>query len=347
MEADIEVGWAYRLIQLFGTGRPLSFDEGCAGRSMLLRHGIPEPHIPTIAETFRSEQKGAAGVVFDRQVREQMADVGLPDTLANRERAKMEIFRAKADALLNVADRWPLIDRRQNALVASTLPEEERPRFEPDAVSTNAEAEATEHGATKTSASVIALTASIFTSEQAVSTEQPRGVVAEAAGSPPARSPFSAPEIPPETSAEIISALATPVASAASEAVGGTNLPISGLDAAYKNLARNKRDEWEPSTATDVRALVRMLADVLEERYERLASHCEPQLRRRRTRSAKDSTTNSSSDLVRRQLLPPPAPLHAESPAADPTRRPPAYDAAGSREAAGVVPPRKRRSQAI
>ncbi|WP_373289670.1 DUF6538 domain-containing protein, partial [Aureimonas glaciei] len=126
MEADIEVGWAYRLIQLFGTTRLLTFEKDCGGRGLLLRHGIPEPHIAPIAETFRAEQRQARSSVFDRDVRQQMADVGLADTLANRERAKMELYRAKADALLNVAERWPMIDHRQNALVATTLPEEER-----------------------------------------------------------------------------------------------------------------------------------------------------------------------------------------------------------------------------
>ncbi len=86
MEVDIEVGWAYRLIQLFGTTRALSFEGECPGRSMLLRHGIPEPHVATIAETFRAEQAEGRSPVFGRAVREQMADIGLVDTLANRER---------------------------------------------------------------------------------------------------------------------------------------------------------------------------------------------------------------------------------------------------------------------
>lgn len=56
MEADIEVGWANRLIQLFGTGRKLAFDEKCPRRAMLLKAGIPEEHIPVIAETFEGER---------------------------------------------------------------------------------------------------------------------------------------------------------------------------------------------------------------------------------------------------------------------------------------------------
>ena len=55
-----------------------------------------------------------------------MEDGGLDPTLANRERAEMGLFRAGPGALLNVAERWPMIDRRKNALGAGTLPGYER-----------------------------------------------------------------------------------------------------------------------------------------------------------------------------------------------------------------------------
>ncbi|MBB4004743.1 DUF6538 domain-containing protein [Aurantimonas endophytica] len=251
MEADIEVGWAYRLIQLFGTTRPLTFDAACPARALLLRHGIPEPHVMAIAETFWAEQKGARGVVFDRDVRQQMEDVGLDPTLANRERAKMELFRAKADALLNVTERWPMIDRRQNALVATTLPEHERA----DLVF---------------SASVDPIVDAVGTAgSQHVSAVAP---VAGRVAPPDIDAPGTAEqpqeglqptEVPtPMDPPEIISAEAL---DAAHVAPAERVLHLADFEHAYDELYKNNRQNWTPATASDVRTLVRMFRDILEE----------------------------------------------------------------------------------
>ncbi|WP_203566213.1 hypothetical protein [Aurantimonas aggregata] len=251
MEADIEVGWAYRLIQLFGTTRPLTFDAECPARALLLRHGIPEPHVMAIAETFWAEQKGARGGVFDRDVRQQMEDVGLDPTLANRERAKMELFRAKADALLNVAERWPMIDRRQNALVATTLPENERAELvfsmpvDPviDAAST--------HRSEDVPAVPLA----------AVPATAPDNVLpGDVEHSPGASQPAEVPT--PMGPPEIISAEAL---AAADVAPVERVLHLADFEHAYDELYKNNRQNWTPATASDVRTLVRMFHDILEE----------------------------------------------------------------------------------
>lgn len=259
MEADIEVGWAYRLIQLFGTGRPLAFDEGCPGRSLLLRHGIPEPHIPLIAETFRAEQKEAASALFDRQVRQQMAEVGLPDTLANRERAKMELFRAKADALLDVGGRWPMIDRRQNALVASTLPEDERPSFRPDGVIDRNALEPVASGRSPPSG------APAIDRPETLEAPASQVVIASTTAIDPNEAAAPLPMVAAASSEKISN---EPIASGASrkaDTAPSADLPISKFDEAFERLLRNNRENWEPATASDVRALVRMFADVLDE----------------------------------------------------------------------------------
>ena len=250
MEADIEVGWAYRLLQLFGTMRKLSFDAECPGLKLLLRSGIPEPHIAQIAETYRGEQREACSNVFDRRVRQQMADVGLAETLANRERAKMELFRAKADALLNVAERWPMIDRRQNALVAATLPENERaelvfstsaePIADPVAPTGSEDAPATPPAASPAIAP-----------DHAVPTEERSPEASQAAEGP---TPMASPEI---ISEEVLDA--TDVART------GPVLVLADFERAYDELYKNNRQNWTPATANDVRTLVRMFRDILEE----------------------------------------------------------------------------------
>lgn len=250
MEADIEVGWAYRLIQLFGTTRALSFEADCPGRSILLRHGIPEPHVATIAETFRAEQAEGRSPVFDRAVREQMADVGLADTLANRERAKMELYRAKADALLNVAERWPMIDRKQNALVATTLPEEERASLVFPADS------ADEAGSDETSAET-----------NVRNQHEPELSVAEDAE----KSALAVEPTLDDELAEVAPPTLHPSKTRTAQRPereappAGRVLHLDAFEASYEALARNNRDNWTPATASDVRMLVRMFRDILEE----------------------------------------------------------------------------------
>ena len=250
MEADIEVGWAYRLIQLFGTTRALSFEADCPGKSMLLRHGIPEPHVATIAETFRAEQAEARSPVFDRAVRQQMADVGLADTLANRERAKMELYRAKADALLNVAERWPMIDRKQNALVATTLPEEERASlvFPADIA---AEAKSDDSSAD---------------TNVRVQPEPDHSVTEDAEKIALPVEPTSDDEVAKAVPPEVLP-IETPAAERPEPdaALAGRVLHLDAFEASYEALARNNRDNWTPATASDVRMLVRMFRDILEE----------------------------------------------------------------------------------
>lgn len=51
MEADIEVGWANRLIQLFGAGCKLSFEEGCPSRAMLIKAEIDKELLPSVEKS--------------------------------------------------------------------------------------------------------------------------------------------------------------------------------------------------------------------------------------------------------------------------------------------------------
>ncbi|MEF2074192.1 integrase [Consotaella aegiceratis] len=187
-----------------------------------------------------------------------MADVGLPDTLANRERAKIEIFRAKADALLAVGERWPLIDRRQNALTASTLPEEERPLA-------SFEQEVVPQAVDRAEAKEITQPA-----QQQEPEAPPHDLPITPAneingGTSPDPESSTASTVAPEKAAALTEA--EPHASASATEVGETRpvLRLADFEAEYKRLRKNKGENWTEETAKDAYVLVATLRDVLEE----------------------------------------------------------------------------------
>ncbi len=106
-DADRQVGWAYRLLHAYGITEELSFEEGGEVREALIEAGAAPEDIPFIAATYESERQGALSdregrtrSPFLRDVLHRMAQVGLNDTVLNREAATEEIFRARAEALL-------------------------------------------------------------------------------------------------------------------------------------------------------------------------------------------------------------------------------------------------------
>lgn len=257
MEADIEVGWANRLIQLFGAGRKLSFEEGCPGRAMLIKAGIPDEHIPVIADTFEGERLYARSRMFEDELREEMKRVGLADTVANRERAKIEFFRARADALLDVVDRWPMIDRQATAMTRSTLPEEERHQDVPAEL-----------------APPIAVVPPEYNEQ-----DTPRDVMNANALAPavPETPPLKAPEVVEPTATEIGSAptsiTSEPVSSQPSDAQEASLSQLGDKPVLYladfvdewQKMVDNHKEEWREDTASDARVLVCLFRDILEE----------------------------------------------------------------------------------
>lgn len=65
LRADLLVGWAYRLIELFGTGRPLRFDASCPARCVLEQAGFAESQISEIAATFEQERRECRTAYFE------------------------------------------------------------------------------------------------------------------------------------------------------------------------------------------------------------------------------------------------------------------------------------------
>ena len=260
METDIEVGWANRLIQLFGAGRKLSFDAACPGRAMLVKAGIPEDCIPAIADTFEGERLYARSRMFEDELRQEMGRGGLTDTVANRERAKIEFFRARADALLDVADRWPMIDRQSTAMTRSTLPEADRhpvepaeppkPAPEPEAVVVTAPAPepvVPTVPPSKASEAVSLPEVDVQPISAAIGNSAP---APEAVISPPIA---AAPQISTTPEASIAPTADRPV------------LPLSGFVAEWQKMVDNHKEEWREDTASDARVLVCLFRDILEE----------------------------------------------------------------------------------
>lgn len=120
LEADLMTGWAYRLLEEFGTALDLSFDGDCPGRQYLMRANVPDDFIPVIAETFRQERHFARTHMFEGPLKKDMERVDLDVNRLNLERARSEVFRAKADVLLNTRPLYPQIDNSQPDTVQHT-----------------------------------------------------------------------------------------------------------------------------------------------------------------------------------------------------------------------------------
>lgn len=117
LEADVINGWAYRLLEKFGTAIELLFDADCDGYKFLRMHGVPVDFIPMIAETYEQERLCARSQYFEKPLKEEMQEVGLKTDRLNLERARTEIFRAKADVLLNTGPRYQLIQDHSEIFV--------------------------------------------------------------------------------------------------------------------------------------------------------------------------------------------------------------------------------------
>lgn len=147
LEADLMNGWAFRLLEVFGTATDLSFDVDCPGRRHLLQHNVPVDFIPVIAETYRQERQFARTHLFEKPLKDDMGDVGLDVTRLNIERARSEIFRAKADVLLNTQSLYPSTEKPEPEPIARELipcdePLSLQPVLEPAAVHAAAPQEA-------------------------------------------------------------------------------------------------------------------------------------------------------------------------------------------------------------
>ena len=239
-EADRQVGWAYRLLHAYGTREEVSLGEGSEAREALSEAGAEPYDIPFIAATYQAERRealadreGRTRSPFLRDVLHRMAQVGLEDTILNREAAKEEVYRARAEALL-AFPRKPKLSgtaRKPEQVPVDAIPV--APPANP-AVLWNADPE-----------------------EALVAPVTPAPVAAVPSSLPASASPRPLPAEAPHPD---------PAPAAASgKSTAREDLPLSGFDEQIEKLIANNQDQWEEDTASDVRVLVNMFRGILEE----------------------------------------------------------------------------------
>lgn len=108
VDIDLQHGWAYRLLEHFGQGAEFDFGPDCRARRWLLEQGIPPEHVDPIAEDFQAVRSLSHRGIMEQHLRVAMDQCGIANTTLNRERAMMAYFRAQADALMAVQQRYPL-----------------------------------------------------------------------------------------------------------------------------------------------------------------------------------------------------------------------------------------------
>jgi len=111
MELDLEAGWACQLVAKFGTRVELALENGCAGLTYLLSNGVPALHVDAIRANYRGELAMARSAAFENGMRRLIYQFEIDDTAANRERATSKMFEGRAAALLDIAERHELVDK--------------------------------------------------------------------------------------------------------------------------------------------------------------------------------------------------------------------------------------------
>ena len=83
LSADLEVGWAYRLLEEFGTRRILFEEESCQGWRILEQCKVPQGLHQGIATTYRGEREDAETPRFGDEMRALMLEHGLSYLIIN------------------------------------------------------------------------------------------------------------------------------------------------------------------------------------------------------------------------------------------------------------------------
>ncbi|MBN7762744.1 hypothetical protein JYP52_16505 [Nitratireductor aquibiodomus] len=258
LRADLLVGWAYRLIELFGTGRPMHFDDNCPARRVLEQAGFAESQVGEIATTFDQERKECRTAYFEGFLKSEIDAHGLKDTPLNRERATQQIMRAKADVLLGAPDRYGPLSTGSDVAALFGAPKqpqtsalEAAPSPAPAASPTQDEAPAK----------------ALPRQEQAHAPQTQTTLSAPSANAPASPTPdLAIPQQPaPAPTTEVIApAVQFPPAPLIDDEKG-VDLPLSHFMTQCDALMKSNQHHWEDATAKDVKVAVTMLVGVLEE----------------------------------------------------------------------------------
>lgn len=111
LELDLENGWAYKLLAMFGIRQHLTLKEGCSGHRYLVANGVPASHIPAIKSNYIELYDETNSRAFQDGIRMLMDQFGIAQHPLNHEKAMKAYFEGRAEALFEVDDRHPLADR--------------------------------------------------------------------------------------------------------------------------------------------------------------------------------------------------------------------------------------------
>ncbi len=228
LELDLENGWAYKLLAMFGIRRKLTLQEGCSGSRYLLENGVPTSHIFAIRSNYLELRHEANSPGFQDGIQMLMHQFDISPNALNHEKAMKAYFSGRAEALFDVAERHPLADRELSELTGG-------PRPNPQPIAYEEAPEIATPPASQISNSV------------------------EDAPPPYPPEPFPI---------AVLDLSPSPRRAAIESDDGVKTQPViqvADFEAECEKLAQNMKDTWDDDTARDARALVRMFKAVLEE----------------------------------------------------------------------------------
>ncbi|UIJ87251.1 integrase [Rhizobium leguminosarum] len=228
LELDLENGWAYKLLAMFGIRQKLTLAEGCSGSKYLLENGVPASHISAIRSNYLELLHEANTRGFQDGIRMLMHQFDISQNALNHEKAMKAYFSGRAEALFDVAERHSLADRNLSELTGGSSPQAQPVSVKTPSVNT------------MPSETVIARPADDVATLPALEAR-----------------PIATLDLTP-----------LPRTAALEEPVGDKTRPViqvADFEAECEQLVKNMKDAWDDSTARDARALVRMLKGVLEE----------------------------------------------------------------------------------
>jgi hypothetical protein len=111
IETDFVCGHVHRLLEKFGTRRPLSFEKDCPSLVYLQKQGVHKRYYDDIKRSYFIELEVSQHETFSARLRRKMARHKIIDTLGTAELAKQYYFRACSDANLDIEERYPALDQ--------------------------------------------------------------------------------------------------------------------------------------------------------------------------------------------------------------------------------------------
>ncbi|WP_162150943.1 DUF6538 domain-containing protein [Ahrensia sp. 13_GOM-1096m] len=111
LEADHDNGWAYMVAAVFGHKVSTNFSPDCHVGKYLMRSGVPKSRIKGINMCYGLiHQRFSYQPSIDRIANPIIQRLGVELTALNQQAILTEIFKARAQTLLDYEKRWPAID---------------------------------------------------------------------------------------------------------------------------------------------------------------------------------------------------------------------------------------------